>query len=97
MSMVLLVVVVADRANHPEYLPKRQAVLSVMRVAAAYSPVFRAHASFMMKVSGARVGGYGGDSFCCQGGRIGGSLTPAHGPACSAAGGGTQNRSACSI
>jgi hypothetical protein len=49
--MVLLVVVVADSSNHPEYLPKRRAVLSVMRIAAAYSPVFRAHARFMMKVS----------------------------------------------
>jgi len=42
---------VAMVAGTPEWPPKRRAMLAVLRVALAFSPVFRMHARFVMQAS----------------------------------------------
>jgi len=43
--------VVALVAGSPEYWPKRRAMLAVLRVACALTPVFRTHARFVLQAS----------------------------------------------
>jgi hypothetical protein len=58
LSVVMTVILVADNTNPEEWLPKRRPLLAMLRVAAAFSPVFREHARFMMRVGslGGRAG-----------------------------------------